>query len=346
MKKLISIILLICILASLCSCSFPIKEERFSKSAFGVFDTVITITAYDKSGEGFEKSAALVEAELEGYSRLFDIYNTYDGINNLCTVNGAAGKNPVSVDGDLIELLSYGKKAYEITHGAVNIGAGAVLKLWHEAREYSLENPDNARLPDEGALREAAEHIDISLLEIDEANGTVFISDEKASVDVGAIAKGFAANKIKQFIDDNALWDSYLISLGGNVITEGYKKDGANAKWNVEIENPDKTSASAFETVSVTDTSVVTSGDYQRYFTVDGVKYNHIINLDTLMPATEFSSVTVICSDAALADALSTALFILPFLEGRELVNGLDGVEAMWVDNGCEISYTEDFPIR
>ncbi len=335
MKKIVSILLSGCLLLSLCSCSLTQREEKYTATVFNYFDTVISITAYDKSREDFDTKQKLIENELERYDRLFDIYNSYEGINNLCTLNSSAGKSPVKVEGDITELLSYGKRAYEITHGAVNICAGAVLKIWHEARERE-------ELPDMNALKNAGEHIDINSLEI---NGdTVFISDSEASVDVGAIAKGFACDRLREYIKANGLWENYLISLGGNVVAGGYKTDSGNSKWNVEIQNPDLEAKTALEIVSVTDTSVVTSGDYQRFFTVDGVKYCHIINLDTLMPATEFRSVSVICPDSDLADALSTALFILPFSEGWELVKSLDGVEAMWVDNGCEISYTEGFP--
>ncbi|MBR7073306.1 MAG: FAD:protein FMN transferase, partial [Eubacterium sp.] len=136
-------------------------------------------------------------------------------------------------------------------------------------------------------------------------------------------------------------WNDYAISIGGNVITSGFK-DADGTKWNIQLENPDKNAAP--DVVCVSGEAVVTSGDYQRFYEYNGKKYCHIINPETLMPANAFTSVSVITkNDSALADTLSTALFILPLSEGRKLIESIDGAEALWVEKSGKSTYSAGF---
>ena len=146
------------------------------------------------------------------------------------------------------------------------------------------------------------------------------------SLDVGAIAKGYAAEMIAESLREKGI-SGYLISIGGNVCAVGAKPDGK--QWTVGIEDP---FGDGFcETVGVRDVSVVTSGSYQRYFELDGVRYHHIIDPDTLFPENRFVSVTVISGNSALADALSTALFNMNIEQGKALVASLEDTHAMWL---------------
>ncbi len=326
MKRFTSIIICISLTLTLCSCGRGLK--RFEKSFMDVFDTASSIVAYDTDEKAFEAHFEELHELLVQYNNLYDIYNSYEGVTSIKDINEKAGLSPVKADERIIELLKFGKKAYEISDGAVNICLGSVLSIWHEYRE------EGKRLPDMNELKKAHEHADINDLVIDDDNSTVFFADSEMKLDVGAIAKGFAAQKASEYAKEN-FWSSALINLGGNVTTFGIKPGGA--KWVVQIENPDKNSSEALATIPVVDKSVVTSGDYQRYYEVDGKRYCHIIDEKTLMPADRYSSVSVICNDSALADALSTALFILPYDEGKKIVNSLDGVEAVWVDKEYNI---------
>ena len=143
-------------------------------------------------------------------------------------------------------------------------------------------------------------------------------------IDVGAIAKGWVAREICNWAKEN-LWNSAMLSLGGNICTFGFKNNDGSTPWNVQIESPDKNDKNGAAIVKVHDKSVVTSGDYQRYFEVDGKRYCHIINPDTLYPAEYVRSVSVICDDSALADALSTTLFNMPIEDGKALIEKTDG---------------------
>lgn len=340
MKKLISIILSLSFLLTLVSCSATQNEklERFSKSFFEIFDTASTITAYDKSQKDFEEHFNMFYEELETYSKLYDIYKSYDDVVNLKYVNENAGKAPVKVDKKIIDLLVYAKDAYEMTEGYTNICMGSVLSVWHDKREEGLQNPENATLPNIDELKEKSIHTDINNLIIDTENSTVFFADDKMTLDVGSVAKGFVVDRMCEFIKENNIWSSATISLGGNLKTVGYKNNDGKTKFIIGIESPDKSKEYLSKVSVANGLSVVTSGDYQRYYTVNGTRYCHIIDPNTLMPADKFTSVSVITDNSANADALSTALFIMDIEEGKQLVESLENVEVIWVyKNGKEV---------
>ena len=291
------------------------RAAQQSVTWLDLFDTVTTVTGFADGADAFGEKTQVLYEKLLHYHRLFDIYKTYDGLNNLKTVNDAAGRSPVAVDEAIIALLKDCVKFYELTDGRVNVAMGSVLSLWHEARETGI-------LPSEQALSEAVLHTDITKLMIDEENGTVFLSDPAMRLDVGAIAKGWAAQRIAE-----AAPEGYLISVGGNVCATGPKM--ADTPWVVGVQDPDG-GEGYLQTLTLERGSAVTSGDYQRFFEVDGRRYHHIIDPDTLQPGEYWRSVTVVCADSALADALSTALFVLPLERGKALLSKT-GAEAMWL---------------
>lgn len=343
MKKIISAILALTMAISFCACSLQkTKYEKYTASFLDLFDTASTIIAYDVSQQAFDESYEKFYNELERYDHLYDIYNEYDGLINLCTVNKLASKEPVKVNRDIIELLKFGKTVFEQSGGKTNICFGPVLELWHNERELAKEYPELAKLPDTNELNKANEHTDINNLIIDEENSTVFFNDENMRLDVGAIAKGYAVARVTEFAKEN-LWESAAISIGGNVTTYGYKNNDGSTLWKIGIESPMENAEDYSETVSITNLSVVTSGDYQRYFYVGDKKYCHIINPDTLMPSEYMASVSVLCEDSGLGDALSTTLFNMSIDEGKEYIEGLDGVEALWVDKQYNKTYSSGF---
>ncbi len=216
---------------------------------------------------------------------------------------------------------------YDTTGGEMNVMMGSVLRLWHDCREAASQEPENAQIPTAQALAQAAAHTDISTLEIDPEHNTVRISDPLASIDVGALAKGYATERAAQrLLESNA--DGYVLNIGGNIRILGHKPDGSS--WATGIKDPRDPEQYAAR-VSLADTSCVTSGNYERFFTVDGVRYHHIIDKDTQMPAAYFASVTVITPDSGLADTLSTALFCMPYEDGLALTQALGNVQALWI---------------
>ena len=321
MKKFLAVLTLACLLTG---CAAGAAGGNVYETTFlTLFDTVTTIRGRAESQAAFTEAAQGVHDTLLHYHQLFDIYNDYAGCNNLKTVNDQAGVAPVEVDGDIIRLLLECREFYDATGGKVNVAMGSVLALWHDARTAGLDDPANARLPDRAALENAAAHMDFDAVIIDEDASTVFISDPETRLDVGAVAKGWSAQRAAE----NAP-EGLLISVGGNVCATGPKTE-AGDPWVIGIQDPD--GGDYLHTVCVTGGSVVTSGDYQRTYLVDGESYHHIIDPETLMPSRYWRSVTVVCADSGIADALSTALFLMPQDEGQTLLTRYNA-EAMWVD--------------
>ena len=328
MKRILSLavatlLLLALPVLSFTSCTDPeikVKNRIF----YEYFDTVSYI--YDYSGgtnEQFDEVCRGVEYELKTCHELFDIYNTYEGVANLKTVNDSAGKGPVKVNHRIIDLLEDAIELYELTDGNVNVMMGSVLSIWHEHRTEGVS------LPDMDALVTANAHTSIENLVIDRENMTVEITDPEASLDVGAIAKGFTAELIYNMLAERGIY-GYAINLGGNLRTVGTKPDGSG--WVSGVQNPDKNAADPYVAkLTISDSALVTSGVYERYYTVDGVQYHHIINKDTLMPERNYLSVTVHTESSTVADALSTALFNMSLDEGREVISSLSGTEIIYV---------------
>lgn len=330
--KLLSVLLSLAMLlpcAAFSSCEKP--PEKFSEYSFDYFDTVTTITGYAESQEAFDEIAEDVLAELGEYHRLFTIYHRFEGLENLCTVNELADgqHRTVTVDRRIVDMLLYAKEMYTKTNGRVNIAMGSVLSIWHDYRAMGMNDPASAELPPMDKLTEAAEHTDINCLVIDEENATVTITDPAMRLDVGAIAKGYAVEMVARSMEERGI-TGFVLNVGGNVRTVGSKGDGT--PWIVGIENPDEEAKDPyFAYLGLSGLSLVTSGSYQRYYTVAGKRYHHIIDPTTLLPAEGYLSVSVICQSSAAADALSTALFCMTPAEGLALVESLPDTEAHWV---------------
>ncbi|MBR6825735.1 MAG: FAD:protein FMN transferase [Oscillospiraceae bacterium] len=307
------------------------KTEKYSAYSFDYFDTVTTITGYAKSQEQFDSVADSALSELAEYHKLFTIYHRYEGMENLCTINETVdgAHRTVTVDRRIIDMLLYAKDMYEKTDGTVNIAMGSVLSLWHEYRTEGIDEPWVAKLPPMEKLLEAAEHTDINGLVIDEEVCTVTLTDPAMTLDVGAIAKGYAVEMVARSLEEQGV-TGYVLNVGGNVRTVGAKGDGE--KWTVGIENPEEGSEEAYLAyLEIAGEALVTSGSYQRYYVVDGKQYHHIIDPETLMPSEGYVSVSVVCKSSADGDALSTALFCMDLDVGRALIESLPDAEAMWV---------------
>ena len=312
------------LLTTFVGCS--IGKERYEKEYVELFDTYIKIIIYADSSDEFDNYSNCFYDSMSRYNKLFDIYNSYDNINNIKTINDNAGIKPVAVEKELIEFLKYAKDTYKISNSKINFAFGSVLQIWHNYRETALDFPESASVPTMEELKKADEHTDINSIEINEKDNTVYISDKKTSIDVGALAKGYAVQKTADLLKEKGV-TSALLNAGGNICTIGTPPDSDS--WNVGIQDPDDTTK-IYDKISVSDKSVVTSGNYQRYYTVNGKIYHHIIDPETLMPADLYKNVTVITGDSQIADMLSTALFILPYDDGKKLAQQYNA-DVLWI---------------
>lgn len=319
-------------------------HTKFNYYFFDTFDTLITLIGYAPTQESFDQSAQMVHERFITLHQIFDSYNAYEGVNNVYLLNAKAAEAPIEVDPILFDLLQLCKEKQPTSNGKVNVAMGSVLSIWHDYRDAGLENPETAALPPMDLLTAAASHMSFDDVVLDEQNHTVYFSDPSIRLDLGAVAKGYATELVSQELTASGM-TSFIISAGGNVRAGEPPLDGRSA-WGIGVQNPEGQVLSSadgdiVETLFLSDMSVVTSGVYQRYYTVDGARYHHLIDPDTLMPSRYFESVTIITKDSGMADFYSTAVFLMPTEEGKAYVDALDGVEALWVLNDGTVQMTD-----
>lgn len=325
-KTALSFLLITAFLAGAVSCA-P-RETKHSISWFDYFDTVITLTVYTEDRAVFDEMNKKTRECFERYHKLFDIYNEYDELVNLATVNRMAGEE-IETDEEIVKLLELGKEYERLTEGALNIAMGAVLGLWHDARETALNDPENAYVPDADALKAASEHCNIEKLALNAEKKTVQLLDSEMRIDVGAIAKGYAADRAAEML--KGYGKPFLLNCGGAVLASGKKPDGTSFTAGIL----DPKGEGFVDTVEVSDAALSTSGSYIRTFSVGGREYGHIIDPDTLMPAEKLLSISVklpIQAGACFADALSTACFILGAERAEAVIGSIPGAECVAVD--------------
>ncbi len=304
MKKALCLFLALLLLLSASAC----RPSRQSVSYYDLFDTSCSLTVYGLDENDFDTLAAGLHELLLRFHRQSDIYHEYDE-PNLATVNRLAGSYAVTLPAELCDFLQWCFDAYELSSGRVNICLGAVTSLWHEARITGVE-------PAAESLQEASLHCSVESLEID--GSTVRLSDPLSSLDVGALAKGYAGRLAAAYLKEQGI-ANYLLNLGGSLICAGKPLGTGRQSYLIGIQSPGRADGSFATTLRLNDACVATSGDYQRYVEINGVRYHHIIDPDTLYPSCYQHSVTVICDDSALCDLLSTALFLMTEDEGRAL---------------------------
>ncbi|MBQ7888615.1 MAG: FAD:protein FMN transferase [Erysipelotrichaceae bacterium] len=313
--------------------SVPISKTTFTSFEAG-FDTVYYLTFYSTKTQEelkpvFDQSVDLAYR----YHQLFDIYNNYEGINNIKTINDNAGIQPVEVDPVIIEMLKISKQMNELSNGEFDVTYGSVFKVWHNYRDEA-ETTGKGPVPNQDELINAQKSVGWEHILLDEEANTVYIDHPEVRLDVGGIAKGFATEKIAAFLQSKGI-DTAIINFGGNNRVIGSKPDGS--LWGLGIEEPG-TGSTLLAVDLEGPVSVVTSGDYHRYYVCeDGNTYHHIIDPTTLYPATDYRSVTIFTLNSGYADALSTSLFTMSIEDGKALLNEFNKLHpespasAIWV---------------
>ena len=322
MKQLYRFIVLCIVSVLLCGCSSTTKDP-LSKTGF-YFDTVITITLYDSKNE-------------ELLNTCFDYCTEFENLvsrtittSDVSRINSAGGK-PIEVSDTTIELLKKGIEFGVLTNGAFDITIAPLMELWD-----IKNNPGN--VPSETDITEALSHVNYKNILID--GNTVTLTDSLAAIDLGGIAKGYMADQLKEYLLRKGV-TSAIINLGGNVLTIGAKPDGTS--FNIGIQKPFDKQNETITSVSVKDSSVVTSGSYERYFKVHDTIYHHILNTDTGYPCdNELLSVTILSEESIDGDALSTSCFALGLEEGQKLIESLEGVDAIFVTKDYLVIDTRD----
>lgn len=298
MKRWICLLLCAMLLLSQSACG---RQQKYTADTFA-FDTVISLVAYCDSEEQFQAIRKAAFDRIQELHKKFDIYNEYEGMNNLCTVNRLAGQT-VAVDGEIQDLILNATRGwYKRTEGRVNIAQGKLYALWREARETGI-------LPTDEAIQQAMAHGDVENIRLGNlSEPSITLLDPEMALDVGAVAKGYAAQQAA-LAAVVAGGENFAISAGGNVVVWG-KVNGR--PWNVGIRDPRSADPNAYiTTVEGGYTSLVTSGGYERNLVVDGKEYCHIIDPKTGYPADYVLSATAIHFNSDEADLYSTAMFLM-----------------------------------
>lgn len=307
-------------LLSICTagCSSGDMNTPYSKTSF-LLNTFVTISIYpeDKSSINYTE---ILDAEIDtirSYENLFS--KTLPG-SDIYRINNANGK-PVNVSAETIELIKLGIYYGDISNGVFDITIAPVSDLWN----FQSEDPT---IPASNEIAEALSHVDYHNILIDYDNGTVQLLDPKSAIDLGGIAKGYIADKIKESLVDKGI-KSAIINLGGNVLTIGQKpsKNIFSTKYSpfeIAVQKPFSSQNDIYTVVDINDSSVVTSGSYERYFIKDDVLYHHILDTNTGYPVeTDLSGITVLSPKSVDGDALSTICFCLGKEKAREFINSL-----------------------
>ncbi len=314
---------------------------------YDTFDTVVHIAIYTDDDSFAKENLVYAKERYEELHKLFDNYKTYPDLVNVKTINDNAGIKPVTVDDTLFQLIKSSIDDYNNISHNTNIALGPVTKLWNEYRELYEGGKTKEEvialkgeaLPSDAELEKLRPLVNIDKIKLDDEKHTVSL-EKGMELDLGATAKGFATELVAKELEDRGV-KSCVISAGGNVRIIGKPTDGRD-NFRIGIQDPEfESSDHVLVTLNVANTSIVTSGDYQRYFDLDGVRYCHIIDPDTLKPVHEIKSATVIKEDSGLCDFLSTAAFNSTDDEIKELSNKT-GAGIVWVDKDMNMKATEN----
>lgn len=312
------------------------NTEPISRTGF-YFDTVIQITLYDTDDTSvLDGCFALADT----YEQLFSA--TVEG-SDVWNINHG-GSEEVTVSKETASVLKTAIEYAIMTEGAVDPTIRPLSELWHFGSE------DNPRVPDKTDIAEALSHVSYKNIQLENnsnsetALGTVRLADPEASIDLGSVAKGYIADNMKEYLLSQGV-HSACISLGGNVLAIGEKPDGS--PFSIGIQKPFAPGGTSLGTVEIRDTSVVTSGIYERCFYEDDVFYHHILDTATGYPVNnELAAVTIICPSSTKADILSTACMCLGLLEGQQFLDRFPDVEYMLITKEGAQYCSEGFSMK
>jgi len=264
-----------------------------------------------------------IQDAIEEIRRIERLLTTFDESSQANLVNKNAGLVPVKVDKEVFDLIQRSKRISEITQGAFDISYGSIdRRLWNF-------DPTMTSLPDRQAAKKLVRLINYRNIILDEKKSTVFLKEEGMRIGFGGIGKGYAAEMAKILLQRKGI-ESGIVNAAGDLTAWGYQPDGS--PWTIGVADPNA-SRHAFSYLQITNTSVATSGNYEKYVMINGKKYSHTIDPKTGLPVTGIKSVTIICPNAEIADAMATPVMIMGIRVGLDLINQVKGIECIIVDD-------------
>lgn len=302
------------------------SPQAVSRTGF-YFDTVITITLYSDNADPL----------LDG---CFSLCEKYENLlsrtkeeSDIARINAGKGR-PVAVSSETEFLIRQALSYAALTEGKIDPTVAPLMELW----DFTSDRPKS--VPQEEAIQFLLPHIAFEKIQCED--GFVTLADPEAELDLGFLAKGYIADRLKEYLQNHGI-KSGIIDLGGNILTIGAKPDGS--PYRIGVKKPFSSAGTAMAVLPVQDRSVVSSGVYERYFEQDGQLYHHILDPDTGYPVSNgLLSVTILSDSSLEGDALSTACFVLGLEEGMRLIEDTPGAEAIFITEDYELHRSSGLP--
>lgn len=302
------------------------------KRSLILMGTTFEITAISEDEERAKRS---IKAAIEEIRRIEKLISSWDVNSQTSLINRNAGVKPVVIDKELFDLIKRSIKVSELTEGAFDVSYAAVDKIWKFDGSMTI-------LPTDFEVSASVSKIDYKNISLDETKSSVFLKHEGMKIGFGGIGKGYAANKAMQVMKSMGI-SGGVVNASGDLITWGKQEN--NGDWRIGIsdpKNPDKILA----WLVVSEMAVITSGDYEKYFMSEGKRYAHIIDPRTGYPTTGIKSVTIVCPNAELADALATSVFVLGEKDGISLINELKGIEGLLITDDNRLTSSNNLQLN
>jgi FAD:protein FMN transferase len=272
--------------------------------------------------EDEEQGSEHIDAAIKEVQRIEKLLTTFSENSQTASINNAAGENPVVVDDEVFQLIRRSLRISDLTQGAFDISYGSMdKKLWNFDKEMTS-------LPSKQQARESVSLINYKNIVLDEMNHSVFLKRKGMRIGFGGIGKGYAAEKAKSLLLQRGV-ESGVVNAAGDLTAWGRQPDGS--PWTIGIAAPDGTHH-PFSTLEITNKAVATSGNYEKFVMIEGIRYSHTIDPRTGFPVRGIKSVTVICPNAEIADAMATPVMVMGIETGLDLVNQVRDLECMIID--------------
>src|SRR6188768_3882836 len=309
----------------------PISElaPSLSKKVLKLMGNRFEITVVDGDRLWADKR---IDDAVEEIKRIEKLFTTFDESSQTNLINRNAGIAPVKVDREVYDLIERSQKISDITQGAFDITYGSIdKKLWNFDKTMTS-------LPEAETAKSLVRLINYQNVLLDEKNCTVFLKEKGMRIGFGGIGKGYAAEKAKSLLQQKGV-KSGIINAAGDLTAWGYQPNGK--PWTIGIADPD-TKRQAFSFLEITNTSIATSGNYEKFVFIDGKKYSHTIDPKTGLPVRGIKSVTIICPNAEIADAMATPVMIMGIKTGLDMLNQMKGMAGIIIDDNDKIHTTKN----
>jgi thiamine biosynthesis lipoprotein len=268
--------------------------------------------------------------------RIEKLFTTFDESSQTNLINRNAGIAPVKVDKEVFELIKRSKRISDITQGAFDITYGSIDKrLWNFDKTMTS-------LPDPHTAKQLVRLINYRNVILDQNNCTVFLKEKGMRIGFGGIGKGYAAEKAKSLLQQKGI-ESGIVNAAGDLTAWGYQPNGK--PWTIGIADPNA-SRHAFSFLDITNTSIATSGNYEKFIQIDGKKYSHTIDPKTGLPVRGIKSVTVISPNAEIADAMATPVMIMGIEVGLNMINQIKGIACIIIDDNDTIHTSKNIHLK